>query len=210
MAVKRLRKGSWCFALAAAVVAICGCATREPAPAAKDPAWVADLIRHPSGPWGSECVRSALDTSYALVDFRESRVDDDKVSSALLHGATAPALHTARSEEAALWRQTHDPAITAAHQLSACMGWQGVKLIPSPVWQTCLRRTEAVELLWLHRVIGRTRPAAIEADDSQFSGEWSSEAIRAMAARVYAAPTEADDLRIREGVFADCLAPAPQ
>lgn len=200
------------FVLAVGAVTLFACATPPPPtpPPPKGPAWVIHVIRSAPGTRELTCVDSALATSFALVAFRDGHVDDGAVSRGLLHGVTAPALQRVRSDEGELWRQTHDPAAVSAYHLRSCLRWGAIELTESATWQTCLRQTELPALLSLYRHTGRARPAAIAAATSQLAGQSSAGAIGAMADRVYAAPTQADDLHIREQVLADCLADAPQ
>lgn len=200
------------FVLAIGPAALFACATPQPstAPPPKGPAWVINVIRNAPGTRELTCVDSSLATSFALVAFRDGHVDDDAVSLGLLHGVTAPALLTVRSDEGNLWRQTHDPAAVSAYHLRSCLRWGAIELTESAIWQTCLRQTELPALLALYRHTGRARQAAIAAATSQFPGQSSAGAIGVMADRVYAAPTQADDLHIREQALADCLADAPQ
>jgi hypothetical protein len=198
--------------LAAGLAALFGCATPQPPapPPPKGPAWVINVIRNSPGTRELTCVESSLATSFALVAFRDGHVDDDSVSRDLLHGVTAPTLLTARTEEGKLWQQTHDPAAVSAYHLRSCLRWEAIELTESATWQTCLRQTELPALLSLYRHTGRARPAAVAAATSQFANRSAPGAIGVMADRVYAAPAQADDLRIREQVLADCLADAPQ
>lgn len=209
MRLKHILRG---FTFAAGPMAFLGCATPQPPapPAPKGPAWIINVIRNERGTRAFTCVDSSLATSFALVAFRDGHMADDAVSQALVHQVTAPALLTVRTEEGKLWRQTHDPAEVAAFHLRACLRWGSVELTETATWRACLRQTELPALLSLYRHTGRARPAAIAAASSQLAGESSPGAIGLMAARVYAAPTQADDLQIREQVLADCLADTPQ
>ena len=200
------------FALALGPVALFACATAPPPapPAPKGPAWVINVIRNAPDTRELTCVESSLATSFALVAFRDGHVDDGSVSRALLHEVKAPALLMVRSEEGKVWRRTHDPAAVAAYQLRSCLRWEEIELTESATWRACLRQTEVPALLSLYRHTGRARPAAIAAATSRFAGESSPATIGVMADRVYAAPTQADDLHIREQVLANCLADAPQ
>lgn len=197
------------FAIGPAV--LLACATPQPPtpPAPKGPAWMITVIRNERDTREFTCVDSSLATSFALVAFRDGHMADDGVSQALVHQVTAPALLTLRTEEGKLWRQTHDPAEVAAFHLRSCLRWGSVELTETATWRACLRQTELPALLSLYRHTGRARPVAIAAATSQLAGE-SPGAIGLMADKVYAAPTQADDLQIREQVLADCLADTPQ
>jgi hypothetical protein len=207
--LKRILRG---LAFAIGTVALFACVTPQPptSPVPKGPAWVINVIRNGHGTRELSCVDSSLATSFALVAFRDGHVDDDGVGRALVHQVTAPALLRMRSEEDKIWRQTHDPAQVAAFHLRSCLRWASVELTGSAAWRACLTETELPALLSLYRHTGRARTAAIAAASSQFAGKSSPGAIALMADRVYAAPTRADDLQIREQVLADCLADAPQ
>jgi hypothetical protein len=173
----------------------------------KDVRWLATASAWPDTAPERECVRSALQTSYALVSFLDGHVGDDVVGNALTHNATAP-LRQLRVEESNLWPQGHDPAAIAAYHLPRCMAMTGVELANSPTLQQCLKETEPVALASIFRYTGRTLPDAVAAMTARYTPQVLKADPASIAERVYTLPTESDDLSLREQVFIGCLSAA--
>lgn len=201
-------------ASAASLLLICGCTAVQPLPAGHDAVWAAALLLNPSSgadPGSGaalECLKSSLLTSYAFVDFKDSRLSDAQVDQDI-HWKTIkmPALARMRRAEGKVWDRTHDPATVAAYHLSACMRtFANTTLREDSRWRQCLSRTEPAALISIYRYTGRPLPAAVDEVKARYEGWEPPGAVHSLALRIYLAPTRAADFRIREQLLGHCLA----
>lgn len=173
-------------------------------PQARDGVWLARSSTWPDSSPERGCIKSTLQTSYALVAFVDAQSPDGAIEKALLSNVTTPELRQLRQEEMALWRREHDPAGVAARHLSGCLAIVGLPVAVSPVLgkalHACLKQTEPASLLTIYRRGGHPLPMALKVVSVRYSP--GSEAL---AQKIYAAPPDSDGLRLREDEFDGCL-----
>lgn len=195
--------------LCALVVAGClyGCQTPQPKPATtpRDQQWVAALVTRPDGDTDRQCVRDALQMSFALAAFRDGEYNDQLIESTMLDRLPNEGMRKIRKADIAEWRRTHEPSSVATLHLDLCMTDNGNALVPTDRWLRCFLSVEPATLISIYRRTGRSMVMAVQAVTPYYPISVNPSEIAELGRQIYDLKTEADDMQFRENMFSDCL-----
>lgn len=190
---------------------LAGCAATELKPVqpktltARDIGWVTSLVDRPVNDLDRQCLRSGLQTAFALLLFKEGGYDDKSIEDALLNNLPNDRVRGLRKAAAAEWLRTHEPAAAANVYLDRCLFEQGSDLPETDRWLRCFLSTEPAAMFSLYRQTGRSLTEAVQAVTPFYPISADPGRIAELGHQVFALTGEADDVNLREQIFVQCL-----
>ena len=176
----------------------------------RDAAWVAALAQRPDADPDRQCVQNSLQVAFALIAFKDGGYDDKSIQRALLETGADKRARAPREAALSDWQRTREPSSAAATHLNACLAENGNALEASEVWLRCFLSTEPAALLSIYRRTGSTLAVAVQAVAPYYPIDVNPSLIAELGGLVFGLQTDADDLRLREDLFVDCVAVAAE